>query len=336
MKYFVWLSAISLAICSAMISIIGLSKLFAGGIIVTAMISALELSKLVTASALHRYWDKIELSFKLYMTTGLAVMIMITSLGIYGHLSNEYQKNTTNYNAISTEIKILTDANSYLTDKITTNDDVIKNKLDEVAKLTNIRDKQEDRVDDLIVKNNIKGANRIRNDISKTNSDINRINSVIDSLTTVNNSTKDSLIKLSNKTHELEKSGESSSELGPLVYISKITGKTMDAVVNILILIIIFVFDPMAIILLILANKISLMEAEPVLKPTSAKEAEPEIVNKEVDEPVSIKSAPRIEREKREAITPTGQITANDITKIKDSIGPNRGFSVDIPKRNTK
>ena len=89
----VWLAAIVLAGCAAFVSVMGLSKLFAGaGITIMIIMGGLEASKLIAATALHRYWDKFNTSMKLYMTAAVIVLISVTSMGIYGFLSDAYKQ----------------------------------------------------------------------------------------------------------------------------------------------------------------------------------------------------------------------------------------------------
>ena len=90
--YVVLAAAFSLAASAAYYSVFGLSKLFASqatSIIILA--STLEISKLVTASYLHRYWFEINKSMKVYLTSAVVILMMITSLGIYGFLASSYQ-----------------------------------------------------------------------------------------------------------------------------------------------------------------------------------------------------------------------------------------------------
>ena len=95
-KYFplyVGLSALFVAINAAYFSIFGLSKLFAGATLsVIVMASSLELGKLVGARFLYRYWHKIHGLMKTYMLIAVILLIGITSMGIFGFLSNAYQE----------------------------------------------------------------------------------------------------------------------------------------------------------------------------------------------------------------------------------------------------
>ena len=81
----VGLSALLIAGSAAFFSVFGLSKLFAGAqLAVIIMAGSLEFGKLVAASFLYRYWDKINLPHKTYMTIATVILILITSAGIFG------------------------------------------------------------------------------------------------------------------------------------------------------------------------------------------------------------------------------------------------------------
>ena len=86
------LSALFVAFNAAFFSVSGLSKLFAGAAFsVIIMASSLELAKLITAGYLYNYWDKINKSFRIYLSGAVLILILITSLGIYGFLTSAFQ-----------------------------------------------------------------------------------------------------------------------------------------------------------------------------------------------------------------------------------------------------
>ena len=101
----VGLSAILIAFSAAFFSVFGLSKLFAGAkLSVILMAGSLEFGKLVAASFLYRYWDKINFFQKFYMSLATVVLIAITSAGIFGFLSNAYQGATIQFEKESTAL----------------------------------------------------------------------------------------------------------------------------------------------------------------------------------------------------------------------------------------
>ena len=89
--YIVLAAAFSLAASAAYYSVFGLSKLFASqATAVIILASTLEISKLITASYLHRYWNTISGLMKIYLTTAVVILMAITSLGIYGFLASKF------------------------------------------------------------------------------------------------------------------------------------------------------------------------------------------------------------------------------------------------------
>ena len=86
------LSALFVAFNAAFFSVSGLSKLFAGASLsVIVMASSLELAKLITAGYLYNYWEKINKSFRIYLSGAVVILVLITSLGIYGFLTSAFQ-----------------------------------------------------------------------------------------------------------------------------------------------------------------------------------------------------------------------------------------------------
>ena len=96
--YLVGLAALLVAGSAAFYSVFGLSKLFSGATLaVIIMAGSLEFAKLVSASFLYRYWTKVNSWLKYYMTVGVVTLVLITSAGIFGFLSNAYQGATIEY-----------------------------------------------------------------------------------------------------------------------------------------------------------------------------------------------------------------------------------------------
>ena len=107
---YIGLSALFIAGSAAFFSVFGLSKLFAGASLsVIIMASSLEFGKIVGASFLYRYWNKINNLLKIYLTTGVITLVLITSAGIFGYLSNAYQGATINFEKQTTELLALED-----------------------------------------------------------------------------------------------------------------------------------------------------------------------------------------------------------------------------------
>ena len=238
-------SALSVSASAAFYSISGLSKLFAGASLqVIIMASSLEVAKLVIASLLYQYWNSINKALRTYLVTAAVVLVLITSMGIYGYLSNAYQS-TANKEGIVTQQITALETKKKLYDQ--TRDNIIKEK-QSLADLKGTLSKGSvtqftDKKGNLIVKSNNANVKQIES-----------ANKTEEKLTTKLDIVNDSIFALENKILETKTFSESASELGPLKYLSNLLGVSMDRIVNWLLLIIIFVFDPLAISLVVAAN----------------------------------------------------------------------------------
>ena len=99
------IAALLIAGSAAFFSVFGLSKLFAGAALsVIIMAGSLEFGKLVTAAFLYRYWDKINIFQRTYLMTAVITLVLITSAGIFGYLSNAYQGATVTFEKQSNQL----------------------------------------------------------------------------------------------------------------------------------------------------------------------------------------------------------------------------------------
>jgi hypothetical protein len=290
-SHLVWLSAFILAACAAFVSVSGLSKLFAGGgLAIYIMIGGLEFSKLVSASLLHRYWNDLSVLIRTYLTIGVIVLISITSIGIYGYLSDGYKKVSSVMGVEQSELAIYEAKKSRFEKNIADNERTIVYRTDRVTSLTNLRVQQENRLDSLLAKNYVSNANKIRTDIDKSSDEISKINSEINNLLATNSILYDSIAGYQVRINDVSNNSEVTSELGPLMFLSETTGLPMQSVVNYLIIIIMLVFDPLAVILLISANKISELDSISSNKTVKSYRTtvEPDVILEEVhDEPIN-------------------------------------------------
>ena len=239
------LSALSVSASAAFYSVSGLSKLFAGASLeVIIMASSLEVAKLVIASLLYQYWDSLNKGLRAYLAVATCVLILITSAGIYGFLSGAYQETANKEGIVTQQITALETKkalyeetrDNFLADRKSNNE--LRGTLSK-GSTTQFTDKN----GNLVVKTN---NSAIRN-IESTAKENERLATKLDVV-------NDSIFSLETQILETKVNSEATSELGPLKYLSNLTGVSMDRVINYLLLIIIFVFDPLAIALVIAAN----------------------------------------------------------------------------------
>jgi len=238
-------SALSVSASAAFYSISGLSKLFAGASLqVIIMASSLEVAKLVIASLLYQYWNSINKVLRTYLVTAAVVLVLITSMGIYGFLSAAYQS-TANKEGIATQQITALETKKKLYEQ--TRDNIIQEK-QSLANLKGTLSKGSvtqftDKKGNLIIKSNNANVKQIES-----------ANKTEEKLTTKLDAINDSIFVLENRILETKVFSDSKSELGPLKYLSNLLGVSMDRIINWLLLIIIFVFDPLAISLVVAAN----------------------------------------------------------------------------------
>ena len=221
-KNYVGLSALLIAGSAAFFSVFGLSKLFAGAALsVIIMAGSLEFGKIVGAAFLYRYWNKINTLLKIYMTVGVVTLVGITSAGIFGYLSNAYQGATIQFEKQSTTLIYKEDRLEQLEeDKI-----YLKEELEQsIASLPH---------------NYITAKRKLREEYNPKVLELN-----------------DEILKIKQEVGDL-KVGliETGVDVGPAIYLARAFETDIDTVVKFFIFILIFVFDPMAIALIIAYNR---------------------------------------------------------------------------------
>lgn len=248
------LSALSLAGAAAFFSVTGLSKLFGGAKTeVIVMASALEFAKLVTASFLHRYWKTLKWQMKTYLTIGVVTVMLITSAGIYGFLSNAYSVTSNKLQNVEAQAGMVDQKKNIINSEISRLQENKTLKSNRVQSLVDLRSKQEARVDSLYNRKQNSAAKRVEEQIVQSTNEISKTTIEVD---TLNAQIQRKYAEISNLDMEVLdlKNNDINSEVGPLRYIAKLTGKDMDSVVNFFILLLVFVFDPLAVSLVIATN----------------------------------------------------------------------------------
>ena len=233
-----FISAISISIIAAGYSIVGLATLFAGAAVpIIAMGTALEVGKLVAASWLYQNWrNDVPRLLKAYLFTSIIVLVFITSMGIFGFLSKAHLDQVQPTSGNELNIRVI--------DKQINQQEVI---IARAEKTLNQLDKALDvYIDKEYVSRGLKERNKQKEERDLLNTTINEATAKIVEL----NKTKSTI--------ELEQI-KIEAEVGPLKYVAELiygdeAKNHFDSAVRIVILILIFVFDPLAVLLLIAAN----------------------------------------------------------------------------------
>ena len=247
------LSALFVAFNAAFFSVHGLSKLFAGASLsVMLMASSLELAKLITAGYLYNYWEKINKVFRVYLSIGVVILVLITSLGIYGFLTSAFQDTFNMFSANEKEKIFLQQKEKFYADDVARYDEELKRISGNISTLSNAKSQSIQVRDTSVV-----GGIRTTISTSELRMAQKRIEVEEQNRKGVQSKREvaaDSLQSIQLKILDLDTNLEGASELGPLQYLSGLTGYGMDRIINWLILIIIFVFDPLAVALVVAFN----------------------------------------------------------------------------------
>ena len=233
-----FISAIAISLIAAGYSILGLATLFAGAAVpIIAMGSALEVGKLVAASWLYHNWrEGIPRALKAYLFTAIIVLVFITSVGIFGFLSKAHldQVRPTGNNAVQIA----------LIDKQINQQQLIidrsENTLDRLDKALDVYISKE------YVTRGLKERKKQKEERDLLNAEIKKAMDEIARLTTEKSNIEIEQLKIE-------------ADVGPLKYVAELiygdnAKDHFDEAVRIIILILIFVFDPLAVLLLIAAN----------------------------------------------------------------------------------
>jgi len=244
--------ALVLASIAAYYSVFGLSKLFSSqATAVIIMASALEAGKLITATYLHRYWDKVVFTIKTYLVIALFVLMCITSLGIYGFLVSAYQETAYNVQEVDQKIALQQNKKTRFKTQLQTisseKNSLNVNITNLTTGLTNNKIQRKDRNGNIITTTS--GSTRRALEKQLDNALTRR-----DNLSVNEYALTDSISIIDLKILDLQINSDAAAEIGPLKYVANISGLKIDNVVNWFILLFIIVFDPLAVILLVSAQ----------------------------------------------------------------------------------
>ena len=251
--FLIGFSALSVSASAAFYSVSGLSKLFAGASLeVIIMAGSLEFAKLVTASLLYQYWDTINKTLRTYLSIATIILVLITSMGIYGFLSAAYQETYSKLSAVENQKGFIQKKIEFYQNDVDRYDEEIKRISSNISTLSNAK------ASSIQVRDtSVSGGFRTTISTTELRMAQSRINIEEENRKLAQEKrtiASDSLQKFQLQVLELDNNNEVAGELGPLQYLSGLTGTPMDKIINWLLLIIIFVFDPLAISLVVAAN----------------------------------------------------------------------------------
>lgn len=238
MKYLVLLSGISLSVLAAFLSVLGMLAIFPGSpLIIGSVIASIEFSKYVTASWLHSSWAWLSLRYKIAASTILIVLMLLTSMSIFGYFSKQHLENNTDTGEISAQIEII---NS----KIELETQTILASKKSIEQLNTVVDQVVARSDK---ESSIIRANKLRNSQKAERKEL------LESINTANTAIQ----KLNTEKFPLESENRKLEvEVGPLKYIASliyddVNADVLEKSVRWVIILIVLVFDPLAILMLL-------------------------------------------------------------------------------------
>lgn len=252
-KYLLLLSSVLIALCAAFFSVTGIAALFAGKYwTVLVMASSLELGKLVAASFLYRYWVTTAKPLKVYLTVGVTVLMLITSIGIYGYLSAGYAQVAATPQQSMNQISMLESREQTLLDNV-----------------------NGWRQDNTAIEARRSQANSTLGSVLSGNTQLNQRSAFsnlrqeiadLDKQKTTNNQ----LIQKAQQEHDsldairvgLMGEVNSSGKIGQFMYVAKALNVPLDSVVKWFVLILVFVFDPLAVSLILAYNAVVKQESK--------------------------------------------------------------------------
>ena len=238
---FTFINAILLSAVAAYYSVIGLAAIFPGAFWpVVFMGSVLESAKLVTASWLYRNWKTSPGILKYYLTSAVAILMLITSMGIFGYLSKAHLEHASDISPISDKVAIIDEKIKTLKENIDANRKTLK-QLDEAVDQVMVRSDSERSAERSIQirKSQQKERTQLSDEITKTQKEISKLT--------------DEKAPLANELRKAE------SDFGPIKYVAELVygsgdADIIDKAVRLVIILIMIVFDPLAVLLLIASN----------------------------------------------------------------------------------
>ncbi len=241
MIYLTFLSAFLLSGIAGYYSIVGLALIFPGAFWpVVVMGSALEFSKLVTASWLYRNWKVTPVLLKTYLTAAVCILMLITSMGIFGFLSKAHIEHSVELGPIADKVAIYDERINTLKQRMEENKRTIKTMDESVDQILSRSTSEESATKSVTIrKSQQKERTRLANDNTQIQKEIAKIQE--------------------EKAPIMASLRKTEADVGPIKYVAELIygaadSSIIDKAVRLVIMIIMVVFDPLAVLLLIAAN----------------------------------------------------------------------------------
>ena len=274
-------TAFLVASCAAYFSVLGIATLFMGSYFqVMIMASTLELGKLVATSYLYRYWTKTAFILKSYLIIAVLVLMGITSLGVFGYLSAAYQVSASKSGHLEEQISVVEQQKQTVLKEIEQNNQ-------RITLLNEVRATQEKRVQE---------AGNYKAPREQAYAAIDKANEEVKTLTARIQELNNSLIENDKNIGAIKIETLKNKDIGTFKFIAQVVNKPLDEVVKYFILLIVLVFDPLAVSLILAFNVIT-------------KKTEKEVVLEEKEEPIEEEPKEEEPKEEESFFSPASIVT---------------------------
>lgn len=227
-------TALLVAGCAAYFSVLGIATLFSGHFwSVVVMAGSLEVGKIVGTSFLYRYWDKTAWFLRMYLLTAIIILVGITSMGIFGYLSSGYQVNRGKTELIDSRVALIEQQKETVTREIDQNNSRIQT-------LNDARRTQEERLPSMS-----------RLAAQPVYADMERAAEEIRNLTNRNQELQNTLFERDGEIAVYQGEMYELHDIGTFKFVAEAFGVELDTVVKFFILVIVLVFDPLAVALIL-------------------------------------------------------------------------------------
>lgn len=319
--------ALGLAIIVAYVSVTGLMKVFTGaGVVGLIFFIAIELAKVVGTTAIHTFRKRLNWWLKGSIGICIAISMVITSLGIYGYLSNSYKASYAEMENTNSQMELLEsrrDGYKEQYDILVEERTSLNGTISELTKglANNVIEYVDPETGQLIRTTSSSTRKALEKQLDNAQIRLVEVNIKSDSLSNI-------VFDLENQILEVKLNDDAAQELSTLLYLSDITGMSMDDVMKWFILLLIVIGDPWAVLFVIALNKVVNYgdtddpedNKDPELIPEPTPEPEPELV---VPEPDDVEEDVAEEDEvddKKGPVIPTGKVERSDLPKAKTKI----------------
>jgi hypothetical protein len=253
--YLILIMAVGLAGTVAYVSVTGLMKVFTGaGTAGLIFFIGIEVAKVIATSAIHTYGKRIGWFYNILLSLGIVIAMAITSMGIYGFLSSSYKESFAEMENVGAQVELLEkkrDGYTQQFDILTEEKTSLNTTIMELTKglSNNVIQYKDPETGEIITTTSSSTRKVLQEQLDNAIERQGVVNTKSDSLSTI-------IFDLENEILEVKLGDEATSELGTLQYLSDITGASMDTVMSWFIFLLIVIGDPMAVLMVIVFNKV--------------------------------------------------------------------------------